>query len=106
MTDHEFETISYVVEDGLATIELARPEKRNAMNRAMFGELGEAAERAGGDDGVRAVVVRARGQSFCAGLDLSAVGELAQLKGQAFRSFVTMAQRPFRLLALMPKATI
>ena len=108
----EFQTIRYSVEGGLATITLARPAKRNAIDQTMFAELGEAAEEAAADRAVRAVVVMGDGPSFCAGIDLSLIGELAGLAGRAsedeagFHSFVRMAQRPYRSLACMPKPTI
>src|SRR5438132_800649 len=104
MADHT--TIRYESVDGLATITLARPDKRNAMNLEMFSELGDAAEAAAGDPEVRAVLVRGEGPSFCAGLDLSALGGLAEIRGARFRSFVRMAQRPFAALARMPKPSL
>jgi enoyl-CoA hydratase len=108
----DFETIRYAVEDELATITLARPEKRNAVSQAMFVELGDAAEMAAADPTVRAVVVIGDGPSFCAGIDVSLIGELAGLVAQAsenedgFHSFVRMAQRSFRSLARMPKPAV
>ncbi len=55
--------------DGIATVTLNRPEKRNALNAATVEELVtlfSALPRTG----VRAVVLRAEGTHFCAGLDL------------------------------------
>lgn len=78
----------------------------------MFTELGDAAEKAAADTTVRAVLVLGDGLSFCAGIDLSLIGELAGLAAQAsedeggFHSFVRRAQRPFRSLARMPKPTV
>lgn len=108
----DFETIHYVVRGGLATITLARSDKRNAVNQAMFTELGGATEKAAEDPDVRAVLVLGDGPSFCAGIDLSLIGELAGLAAQAsedkdgFHSFVRHAQRPFRSLARMPKPSL
>jgi enoyl-CoA hydratase/carnithine racemase len=108
----DFETIRYVVRDGIATITLARPDKRNAVNQAMFTELGDATEAAAADSGVRAVLVAGEGPSFCAGIDLALIGELAGLAAEAsgneggFHSFVRAAQRPFRSLARMPKPAV
>ena len=48
-----------------------RPQKRNAMNSAMFLELGEATEEAARDPAVRVVLVRGEGPSFSAGIDVS-----------------------------------
>ena len=52
------------------TIELQRPERRNALNTDLADALREAVEKAAGDD-VRAVVITGAGTVFCAGADLS-----------------------------------
>jgi len=109
---NESETIRYALDDGLATITLARSAKRNAVNQAMFTELGDATETAAADPVVRAVLVTGEGPSFCAGIDLSLIGELAGLAAQAsgdeggFHTFVRGAQRAFRSLARMPKPAV
>lgn len=54
----------------VATIELQRPERRNALNTAMVDALREAVEKAADDD-VRAIVLTGAGTVFCAGADLS-----------------------------------
>jgi 2-(1,2-epoxy-1,2-dihydrophenyl)acetyl-CoA isomerase len=102
----DFETLRYGVHDGVATIELARPEKRNALNAQAFTELGDAAERASEDPGIRVVVVRGQGPSFCAGIDVALLGQLAGTRGARFRSFVRTAQRPFEILAQMDKPAV
>jgi len=101
-----YETITYGVEDGVATISLARPVKRNAMNAPMFVELGDASEEAARDPGVRVVVVRGEGPSFSAGIDVSAFAELAAADTSTILAFVRMAQRPFRNLATMAKPAL
>ncbi|HAW47757.1 MAG TPA: crotonase/enoyl-CoA hydratase family protein [Roseovarius sp.] len=55
---------------GVATLWLDRAEKHNAMSAQMIAELHRAAQDLGADDGVRAVVLAARGRTFCAGGDL------------------------------------
>jgi enoyl-CoA hydratase/carnithine racemase len=104
VSDHE--TIRYQVEDDTAMITLARPDKRNAMNAQMFEELADAAEAARADPDVRCVLVAAEGPSFCAGIDLALLSDLAGVHGTRFASFVRMAQRPFRTLAGMEKPTV
>jgi enoyl-CoA hydratase/carnithine racemase len=101
-----YETIAYGVDDGLATITLNRPEKRNAMNATMFEELGDAAQEAADDAEVRTVLVRGEGASFCAGIDLGAFGEQLAQPPEQTREFVVLAQRPFALLAGMAKPTV
>jgi enoyl-CoA hydratase/carnithine racemase len=102
----EWQTIRYEVGDHLATIELARPDKRNAMNRFMFEELGSATEEAANDPAVRVVVLKGEGSSFCAGIDLAQLAELAGIEASRLGEFVDLAQRPYRMLATMPKPTI
>ena len=102
----EFETIRYGVHDGVATIALNRPDKRNALNAQMFSELGDAAERAAGDPGIRGVLVKGEGPSFSSGLDIATLGQLAGTRGARFKTFVRSAQRPFLLLAQMEKPTL
>lgn len=56
------------VSDHVATVTLARPERRNAMTPSMW--LGLARIGAALPEDVRVVVVRGQGPSFCAGIDL------------------------------------
>jgi methylglutaconyl-CoA hydratase len=52
------------------TIILNRPEKRNALNRAMLGELSQALGDLHMQRSVRAVILTGSGPAFCAGMDL------------------------------------
>jgi enoyl-CoA hydratase len=63
--------ILYDVSDGIATLTINRPEKRNAMSFAVLNDFIEATRRAGADDTARVVIVTGSGGSFCAGTDLS-----------------------------------
>jgi enoyl-CoA hydratase/carnithine racemase len=60
--------LDIAVADGVATLRLARPERRNALSEALVEELG--AFFASPPDGVRAAVLQGDGDHFCAGLDL------------------------------------
>ena len=102
----DFETLRYGIHDGVASIELARPDKRNAISAQMFSELGDAAETAASDPGIRAVLVRGAGPSFCAGIDVTLLGQLAGTRGARLRSFIRTAQRPFLTLAQMDKPSV
>lgn len=64
-------TIDYSVDtQGIARVTLTRPDKHNALNPEMMHELIDAFARIGADPSIRAVVLGAEGQSFCAGGDL------------------------------------
>jgi enoyl-CoA hydratase/carnithine racemase len=60
-------------EGRLLRLELNRPEKRNALNRALCLELTAAIEEGDRDKGVGAILLSGAGSSFCAGMDLNEV---------------------------------
>lgn len=68
-------SVSYAVEDRVATITLDRPERLNAIDRSMPGEIRESVQRANDDDGVHVIVLTGAGRAFCAGYDLKEFAE-------------------------------
>jgi enoyl-CoA hydratase/carnithine racemase len=72
MTEH------VVVEkaEGILTLTLARPEKKNALTNAMYGKLADTLEAAETDPEARVIVIRGEGDMFTAGND---VGEFAAI---------------------------
>jgi len=56
--------------DGIATLRLEQPERRNALSIAMRDAISDTLEEWATDDRVRVVVLTAAGISFCAGFDL------------------------------------
>jgi methylglutaconyl-CoA hydratase len=58
------------LEDGVLTLTLNRPAKRNALSGELIEELHQSLERADLDADVRVVVLRGAGKDFCAGADL------------------------------------
>ncbi|MBW7924128.1 MAG: enoyl-CoA hydratase/isomerase family protein [Burkholderiaceae bacterium] len=65
-----YQTIETALNQGVALIWLNRPEKRNAIDDRMIGELSDAFESAIDDDEVRGILLAGRGEAFCAGGDL------------------------------------
>lgn len=57
--------------DGIATLSLNRPEKRNAIDRALFRQFRDHFRAIAADPEVGLVVVTGAGDHFCAGHDLS-----------------------------------
>lgn len=57
--------------DGVLSIVLARPERRNAITVAMYAALADAIERANADEQVRVITLQGEGQDFAAGNDLA-----------------------------------
>jgi enoyl-CoA hydratase/carnithine racemase len=64
--------VTVTITDGVADVRLNRPDKRNALDNAMFAGLITAGERLKTEPGVRAVVLSGEGPDFCAGLDFGA----------------------------------
>ena len=72
-----FECINLdVADDGVAVLELNRPERLNAFNRQMVGEWREALAQIVDDRRVRVVVLTGAGRAFCAGGDADEMTEM------------------------------
>src|ERR1700741_1647613 len=65
-----YEHILAEVEDGIGIITLNRPDKLNAMNRKLSGELHSAIKAMDADDGVGCIVITGAGRAFSAGGDI------------------------------------
>ena len=61
------------LDQGLLTITMNRADRRNALNAEMTEGLVEAARRAAEDSGVRAVLIKGAGGTFCVGGDVKAM---------------------------------
>jgi enoyl-CoA hydratase/carnithine racemase len=70
--------IQVEVADHVATVALTRAEKHNALDAEMFDAIIGAAERLRSEPGLRAVVLRGEGRSFCSGLDLMSMASTGQ----------------------------
>jgi len=71
-----YNTLDYRIEDRVLTLTLNRPDKMNAFTVEMANELVDAFHRASDDDAIGAVVVTGAGKVFCAGMDLTATGNV------------------------------
>lgn len=65
----------YEIHEGVATITLNRPEKLNAFHNGMLADWATALVAAQADDDVACVVVTGAGRAFCAGGDVSTLGQ-------------------------------
>lgn len=63
--------------DAVRHVVIDRPEKRNALSRAVIAELGEALRGAAAAPSVRIVVLRGEGATFSSGMDTADLGALA-----------------------------
>jgi 2-(1,2-epoxy-1,2-dihydrophenyl)acetyl-CoA isomerase len=81
--------------DGVLSLRLNRPEKRNAIDDAMMMTLIDAIEGAGTDDSVRVIVLEGAGDDFCSGFDVVArnSGDTRPRAGSIQRRVATQAHR-------------
>ena len=68
------------IENGVAQISLDRPTRRNALTRAMIGQLTQAVRESSSDPQVRLITLTASGSVFCAGMDLAEMEQRASGK--------------------------
>jgi methylglutaconyl-CoA hydratase len=74
----QFSRILYDTSKRKATITLNRPEKRNALDDIMVGELTTAFTQAGRDQNVKVITLQAAGSAFCAGADLEYLSRVSK----------------------------
>ncbi|HEY3865950.1 MAG TPA: enoyl-CoA hydratase-related protein [Solirubrobacteraceae bacterium] len=70
----ELETVGLLIEDGVATVTLNRPQALNAWNKQFALDLLDALDRVATDDAARAVVITGAGRAFSSGADLKDAG--------------------------------
>lgn len=104
--------VAYAVESPAAVITLNRPDKRNALSRALIAALADAFARAKDDAQARCVILAAAGPVFCAGMDLAELQEAldaadqnAEPLGAVWENALQLAKLYDQIYAL-PKPTI
>lgn len=71
MTEFEPTCFEVTIADGIAHIQLARPQAMNAMNRAFWNELPQIVKDIDDNARARVIVISSTGKHFCAGMELS-----------------------------------
>ncbi len=69
----KLETLKYDKSEGIATITLNRPEKRNPLSPQVFAELRTCLDDASADAEIAALIITGGEQVFCAGMDIAAM---------------------------------
>ncbi|MFW6113525.1 MAG: enoyl-CoA hydratase/isomerase family protein [Actinomycetota bacterium] len=102
----DYETLAVEKKEGVGILTLNRPDVHNAMNHAMFLELGKAAEELSNDTEVRSVVLTGAGKSFSSGLDLSSFSDLGELTPMQVHSFLKFVQGVYLAYEMLDKPVI
>ncbi|ARA93454.1 enoyl-CoA hydratase [Rhodothermaceae bacterium RA] len=93
-----------VDEDGVAVLTIDRPDKLNALNQQVLGELDHAVRQARSDDAVRGIVLTGSGdKAFVAGADIAQFQTLDALQGTRF---ALQGQAVFTRIEEMPKPVV
>jgi enoyl-CoA hydratase len=72
----DYQTLTVTLEAQVACVRLARPDKANAMNLAMWQEIRRAFEWVDRTPEARVVILEGEGRTFCAGIDLQMMADL------------------------------
>ncbi len=105
MSDNQ--TVLQDLDQGLLTITMNRPERRNALSPDMTRGLVEAARRAQDDTEVRAVLIKGAGGTFCVGGDVKSMAEgRAPLPFEAKLAMLRRGMEVSRILHQMPKPVV
>ena len=75
--------VTYELRPPAAVITINRPDKRNALSRALIAALADAFQRAADDPAARAVILTGKGPAFCAGMDLEELRGTIEKKEEA-----------------------
>jgi methylglutaconyl-CoA hydratase len=87
-------------------ITLARPAKRNALDRAMADELFAALGQLESDPAVRVILIRAEGADFCAGADLEALAAMMDASAEVHREDAESLGRVFLAIRTIVKPIV
>jgi enoyl-CoA hydratase/carnithine racemase len=103
--------LDLVVEDDIAILTLNHPDKLNAWSWESTRQLGARADQIRFDERVRAVVLRAEGRAFCAGIDLGmpedrVTGRSPAEKARNYYEGIRWAHERFKVFAELPQPVV
>jgi len=93
MTVYAYETLATELTDRVLILRLDRPDRLNSFTVTMARELEDFFTRVSDDDAVGAVVVTGSGRAYCAGMDLSATGNVFGLDESLRPTMQDMTER-------------
>ncbi|MFM8989470.1 MAG: enoyl-CoA hydratase family protein [Alphaproteobacteria bacterium] len=107
LAGHAAEHFRYAVADRVATIQLARPERKNPLTFASYAELRDLFARMRHADDVRAIVIAGEGGNFCSGGDVhEIIGPLVGLKAPELLMFTRMTGDHVKAMRACPQPIV
>jgi methylglutaconyl-CoA hydratase len=101
---NKYKTIEISLDQGVQTIWLNRPDLHNAFDETMLRELTESIETL--DPSVLCVILRGRGKSFCAGVDLNWMKAVSQNSYEQNYTESLLLSKCFLTIYNCPKPTL
>ena len=98
--------VNYNCEERVGFITLNRPEKRNALNAQFVSELKESFTHAEKDTDCKVIVLKAKGDAFCAGADLDYLQKLQSNSYDENLADSTHLMELFQQIYTLPKVVI
>src|SRR5271169_5567297 len=99
--------VRLVLADGVATITLDRPERKNPLTFDAYGELVDIFAAAAGDDGVRAFVIAGAGGNFSSGGDVfEIIGPLLKMDTKGLTAFTRMTGDLVKAMRAAPQPIV
>ena len=97
--------VAYDVANGVAHVELNRPDAFNALDLPLASALHDVVAEAGEDDEVKVVLLSGRGRTFCAGGDVRMMAS-SESVGEAVHALATAVHQGILALAQLPKPVV
>ena len=98
-----YQHLSVSIQDRIATLTVNRPDKLNALNATLIGELGAAIDEMQERDDVAGIILTGAGRAFVAGADIAELAGISALEG---KRLARRGQEVFRRFELSPKPTV
>ncbi|MEO1452081.1 MAG: crotonase/enoyl-CoA hydratase family protein [Bacteroidota bacterium] len=110
----DYQTFRVELADSIATVSFNRPEKANALHQQGWDELKAIFEELDQDSSTRVIILQAEGKHFCAGIDLSLLMDISQVRsikcegrrGEKIRQLVLDLQAPINAIEQCRKPVI
>ena len=98
--------VQYAQRGSAAVITINRPDKRNALSRALIAALSDAFHRAADDKAARSVILTGNGPAFCAGMDLEELRGTLGADSDKVWDDATKLSTLYDFIYTLPKPTI